>query len=64
MGGDAHGTHGQDARATWGAPWGKPAQKYFEYCSYGLNGYITDENIDIEFKRRSEVIAFQNHIEQ
>ena len=48
----------------WGAPWGLPSQKYFKYCSYGLNSYITDENIDIEFKRHSEVIAFQDHIEQ
>ncbi len=48
----------------WGEPWGKPAQKYFKYCSYGFNGYVTNENIDIEFKHQSEVIAFQDHIEQ
>ncbi|MBW7990153.1 MAG: prepilin-type N-terminal cleavage/methylation domain-containing protein [Planctomycetes bacterium] len=50
----------------WGEPWGKQAQHYFAYCSYGLNGYITDENIDTnpKFKRPSEVIAFQDHIEQ
>ena len=47
-----------------GSPWGLPAQKYFRYCSYGLNGYITDKKIDIEFKHQSEVIAFQDHIEQ
>jgi len=48
----------------WGAPWGLPSQHYFAYCSYGLNDYITDEKIDLEFKRHSEVIAFQDHIEQ
>ena len=48
----------------WGSPWGLPAQQYFAYCSYGLNGYITDKKIDFEFKRHSEVIAFQDHIEQ
>ncbi|MHC4539141.1 MAG: prepilin-type N-terminal cleavage/methylation domain-containing protein [Planctomycetota bacterium] len=48
----------------WGAPWGLPAQKYFKYCSYGLNGYITDKRIYTEFKHPSEVIAFQDHIEQ
>jgi prepilin-type N-terminal cleavage/methylation domain-containing protein/prepilin-type processing-associated H-X9-DG protein len=47
-----------------GSPWGLPSQKYFKYCSYGLNGYITDKKIDIEFKHQSEVIAFQDHIEQ
>lgn len=47
-----------------GSPWGLPAQKYFKYCSYGLNGYITDKKIDLEFKNHSEVIAFQDHIEQ
>ena len=47
-----------------GSPWGLPAQKYFKYCSYGLNGYITDKKIDFEFKHHSEVIAFQDHIEQ
>jgi prepilin-type N-terminal cleavage/methylation domain-containing protein len=50
----------------WGESWGKQAQHYFAYCSYGLNGYITNVNIDTspEFKRPSEVIAFQDHIEQ
>lgn len=47
-----------------GPPWGLPAQKYFKYCSYGLNNYITDKKIDLEFKHHSEVIAFQDHIEQ
>lgn len=48
----------------WGSPWGLPAQQYFKYCSYGLNDYITDKKIDLEFKRPSEVIAFQDHLEQ
>lgn len=48
----------------WGAPWGIQAQQYFAYCSYGLNDYITDKKIDLEFKRHSEIIAFQDHIEQ
>ena len=48
----------------WGAPWGLPAQKYFKYCSYGLNGYITNKKLNAEFKHLSEVIAFQDHIEQ
>jgi prepilin-type N-terminal cleavage/methylation domain-containing protein/prepilin-type processing-associated H-X9-DG protein len=48
----------------WGAPWGRPSQKYFQYCSYGLNNYITDKKIDLVLKRHSEVIAFQDHIEQ
>jgi len=47
-----------------GGSWGLPSQKYFRYCSYGLNGYITDKKIDFEFKHHSEVIAFQDHIEQ
>lgn len=47
-----------------GANWGRQAQQYFKYCSYGLNNYITNKKIDIEFKRSSEVIAFQDHIEQ
>jgi len=46
----------------WG--WGKPYQIYFRYCSYGLNGYITNKKIDTAFKHQSEVIAFQDHIEQ
>lgn len=48
----------------WGSPWGLPAQQYFAYCSYGINDYITNKKIDLEFKRPSEVIAFQDHIEQ
>jgi len=47
-----------------GPPWGIESQRYFKYCSYGLNDYITDKKIDLEFKRQSEVIAFQDHIEQ
>ncbi|MGD8501414.1 MAG: prepilin-type N-terminal cleavage/methylation domain-containing protein, partial [Phycisphaerales bacterium] len=48
----------------WGAPWGYQSQPYFRYCSYGLNDYITDKRIDHAFKKHSEVIAFQDHIEQ
>ena len=48
----------------WGAPWGFPSQEYFKYCSYGINGYITDTKIENAFKKHSEVIAFQDHIEQ
>jgi prepilin-type N-terminal cleavage/methylation domain-containing protein/prepilin-type processing-associated H-X9-DG protein len=47
-----------------GPPWGLPSQQYFKYCTYGLNNYITDKKIDLEFKHHSEVIAFQDHIEQ
>ncbi|MBN1806490.1 MAG: type II secretion system protein [Sedimentisphaerales bacterium] len=47
-----------------GSNWGRKAQQYFKYCSYGLNSYIKNKNIDIKFKRPSEVIAFQDHIEQ
>lgn len=57
-----------------GPPWGLPAQKYFKYCSYGINKYITSERrsdgtikpkkIDNEFRHQAEVIAFQDHIEQ
>ncbi len=39
-------------------------QEHFKYCSYGINTYITNKNIRAEFKRHSEVIAFQDHIEQ
>jgi prepilin-type N-terminal cleavage/methylation domain-containing protein/prepilin-type processing-associated H-X9-DG protein len=46
----------------WG--WGRAFQQYFRYCSYGLNGYITDKKIDHEFKKHDEVIAFQDHVEQ
>ena len=46
----------------WG--WGKSYQIYFKYCSYGLNGYIDNKKINTAFKRHSEVIAFQDHIEQ
>lgn len=48
----------------WGPPWGIQSQPYFKYCSYGLNTYITNKKIDLEFKHPSEVIAFQDHIEQ
>lgn len=48
----------------WGAPWGRQSQQYFKYCSYGLNGYITNKKIDIELKQHSEIIAYQDHIEQ
>ena len=44
--------------------WGLPMQQYFAYCSYGLNGYIANKKIYHDFKRQSEVIAFQDHIEQ
>jgi len=49
-----------------GPSWGRLVQHYFAYCSYGLNSYITNKNIDTspEFKRPSEIIAFQDHIEQ
>jgi len=51
---------------------GKPYQKYFKNCSYGLNGYIvlhpTKEDagrrIDQDFKHTSQTIFFQDHIEQ
>lgn len=48
----------------WGAPWGFPSQEFFKYCSYGINGYITNKKIEHDFKNHSEVIAFQDHIEQ
>ncbi len=44
--------------------WGAAYQQYFRYCSYGLNGYITNKKIDHVFKKHDEVIAFQDHIEQ
>jgi hypothetical protein len=44
--------------------WGIEKQQYFAYCSYGLNDYIANKRIDHDFKRHSEVIAFQDHIEQ
>jgi prepilin-type N-terminal cleavage/methylation domain-containing protein/prepilin-type processing-associated H-X9-DG protein len=47
-----------------GPPWGISAQRFFKYCSYGLNSYIRNKKIDFEFKHQSEVIAFQDHIEQ
>ncbi|OHB73236.1 MAG: hypothetical protein A2Z25_03350 [Planctomycetes bacterium RBG_16_55_9] len=58
------GTKRVDDWPEWGDPWGQQAQKYFKYCSYGLNGYITNKKLDAEFKHPSEVIAFQDHIEQ
>jgi prepilin-type N-terminal cleavage/methylation domain-containing protein/prepilin-type processing-associated H-X9-DG protein len=44
--------------------WGVLYQKYFRYCSYGLNGYIANKRINLDFKRHNEVIVFQDHIEQ
>ncbi len=55
--------------------WGLKYQEYFRYCSYGINSYIASRdinndnvidwvNIDHEFKKHDEVIAFQDHIEQ
>ena len=44
--------------------WGLAYQRYFQYCSYGLNGFITNKKIDHEFRKQDEVIAFQDHIEQ
>jgi prepilin-type N-terminal cleavage/methylation domain-containing protein len=44
--------------------WGLSKQQYFAYCSYGLNNYITNRKIDHYFRQHSEVIAFQDHIEQ
>jgi prepilin-type N-terminal cleavage/methylation domain-containing protein/prepilin-type processing-associated H-X9-DG protein len=58
----------------WG--WGLAYQQYFQYCSYGINGYITwhsiqrmddverNVKIDQDFKHHDEVIAFQDHVEQ
>ena len=44
--------------------WGISKQPFFKYCSYGLNGHISNKKIDFDFKRHAEVIAFQDHIEQ
>ncbi len=44
--------------------WGKLYQDFFKYCTYGLNTYIKNKKIDHVFKKQSEVIAFQDHIEQ
>jgi prepilin-type N-terminal cleavage/methylation domain-containing protein/prepilin-type processing-associated H-X9-DG protein len=44
--------------------WGRLYQQYFEYCSYGLNRYITNKKIDHVFRKHDEVIAFQDYIEQ
>jgi prepilin-type N-terminal cleavage/methylation domain-containing protein/prepilin-type processing-associated H-X9-DG protein len=44
--------------------WGVLYQEYFRYCSYGLNGYIANKKIDHAFKTHSEMIVFQDHIEQ
>jgi prepilin-type N-terminal cleavage/methylation domain-containing protein/prepilin-type processing-associated H-X9-DG protein len=46
----------------WG--WGYVYQVYFEYCGYGLNGYVANKKIDHDFKRPHEFILFQDHIEQ
>jgi prepilin-type N-terminal cleavage/methylation domain-containing protein len=60
----------------WGPPWGLPSQQYFRYCSYGLNGYVSqmreikgssgkrNTNTYHDFKKHDEVIVFQDHIEQ
>jgi prepilin-type N-terminal cleavage/methylation domain-containing protein/prepilin-type processing-associated H-X9-DG protein len=58
------GTIRVDDWPEWGPPWGIQSQHHFAYCSYGLNGYISGKKIDHDFKRPSEVIAFQDHIEQ
>jgi len=44
--------------------WGELYRKYFKYCSYGINGNIASKKIDHDFKTHSEVIVFQDHIEQ
>lgn len=44
--------------------WGVLYQRYFKYCSYGLNSYVANKKIDREFKKHDEVIVFQDHIEQ
>ena len=44
--------------------WGIDYQQYFKYCSYGINGFIKNRKIDIDFKRPAEIIAFQDHVEQ
>ncbi len=46
------------------AGWGELYQEYFKYCTYGLNSYVKNKKIDHVFKKQSEVIAFQDHIEQ
>lgn len=38
--------------------------EHFKYCSYGINGFINDKKIDLDFKHQADVIAFQDHIEQ
>ena len=49
--------------------WGILYQKYFKYCSYGLNGEVASKphepvRVDQKFKVHSEAIVFQDHIEQ
>jgi prepilin-type N-terminal cleavage/methylation domain-containing protein len=44
--------------------WSEDMLNHFKYCSYGINGFITDKKIDHAFKNHSEVIAFQDHLEQ
>ncbi len=49
--------------------WGVLYQKYFKYCSYGLNGYIASTSnrptrVDQKFRTHSETVVFQDHIEQ
>jgi len=44
--------------------WDESMLLHFKYCSYGLNGFVQDRKIETEFKWTSEVIVFQDHIEQ
>ncbi len=50
--------------------WGELYQKYFRYCSYGVNSYVAPRDgkpvirVDHEFSRHEEMIVFQDHIEQ
>lgn len=58
--------------------WGISFQKYFQFCSYGLNGIIANSHndaertsayqagmrLDSDFDRPATTIAFQDHIEQ
>ncbi len=51
---------------------GEPYQQFFKQCSYGLNGYTVlhpekqdaGRQVDTDFKLQSQVIFFQDHIEQ
>ncbi|UCG55798.1 MAG: prepilin-type N-terminal cleavage/methylation domain-containing protein [Phycisphaerales bacterium] len=44
--------------------WPESMLTHFKYCSYGLNGFVQDRKIHSEFKRHSELIVFQDHLEQ